>query len=79
MKFYRCKCGSRRAWGSMPPPPCAKCRDCASGLAQGPNEHLEPLDHEFRVDQVKTDRGLQPVTRCRWCLVTKADIDAGID
>lgn len=76
MLFYRCKCGDRQAWGSMPPPQCAKCPGCGSNLALGPDSHREPKEHEFTaVSSVETDEGPKPLTRCRYCHLTKSEIE----
>lgn len=75
MQFYRCKCGASRSWGSMPPPLCARCGACGSDLAPGPSLHREPKPHEYLVEQVATDAGPAPLTRCRWCMKTKAELE----
>ena len=75
MQYYRCKCGKQWSWGSMPPSPCAKCSNCASDLAPGPDFHEEPLPHDFHTQQVETDNGPQPLSICRWCSKTKTEID----
>lgn len=77
MRHYRCKCGSSRSYGSMGPPLCSKCGTCGSDLAGGPEAHREPKDHDFSlVDEVATDEGPKPLTRCRYCVRTKAEIEA---
>lgn len=72
MRHYRCKCGNRTAFGSMPPSRCASCPDCGSDLAEAPDLHREPLQHEFSsVEQVDTDAGPRPLTRCCYCHRTR--------
>jgi hypothetical protein len=75
MQFYRCKCGKSRCWGSMPPSPCAKCKHCGSDFAQAPDAHREPLPHEFVPQMVQTDDGPKPLSRCRFCCLSQAEID----
>lgn len=76
MRYYRCKCGERQSWGSMPPYPCQKCPACGSDLAESPDLHREPQDHDWRTQQVETDNGPQPITRCSWCGTRKPAMDA---
>jgi len=76
MLYYRCKCGKHEAWGSDSPPLCAKCDECGTSLATGPKGHVEPKDHDFSmVTQVKTDEGLKPLTRCKYCYRTRDEIE----
>lgn len=37
MVYYRCKCGNREAFGSMPPPPCEECPLCLTTLETHPD------------------------------------------
>lgn len=74
MRYYRCKCGKRTAWGSMPPYPCSGCPDCGTTLDESPDSHRAPTPHEFIETPVETDNGPQPLTRCRWCHRTKAEL-----
>lgn len=76
MLYYRCKCGYSEAWGSMPPYQCHACPKCGSDLATGPNVHQEPKPHDFsHVTQVATDEGPKPLTRCRYCGCTQAEVE----
>lgn len=51
MQYYRCKCGNSEAWGSDAPPRCSRCSKCGSDLATPPDEHSEPLPHEFEASE----------------------------
>ena len=76
MKYYQCKCGTEKFWGSgMCPPACGKCRPCGSDMASGPESHREPVDHEFYASKVETDDGEATLSRCRYCHLTKKQID----
>jgi hypothetical protein len=78
MQYYRCKCGAREAWGSMPPYRCTKCEKCGSDLATDPGLHDEPVPHDFSaVKTVETDQGTATITRCRLCLRTLHEIERG--
>ena len=77
MVYYRCKCGKHSSYGSMGPALCRRCDECGSDLATNPDLHREPKPHDWRVEQVDTDNGKQPRTYCRYCLKTKAEIEAG--
>ena len=79
MQYYRCKCGDRTAYGSMPPPACARCLGCQSNLATSPHTHAEPEPHSYITEHVQTSRGPMPRERCRYCLALKVEIEAGID
>lgn len=77
MLFYRCKCGKLASYGSMPPDRCASCPDCGSDLAPAPDAHTGPKPHEFSLTStVDTDEGPKPLTRCRWCYRTRAEVEA---
>lgn len=76
MRYYRCKCGNSTSVGSIPPYPCSKCEDCGSDLAEAPQWHSEPVPHDMHPTQVATDGGLVTLTRCRWCGITQAELDA---
>jgi len=68
MRYYRCKCGNCVSFGSLPPYRCSGCKKCNTNLTEHPDDHKEPEPHDFTsVEQVMTDEGYQPVTRCRWC------------
>ena len=76
MQYYRCKCGKAEAWGSMPPYQCSSCKHCGSDLAQAPDLHRDPVPHDFsHVEQVRTDEGPKPLTRCKYCHHTKEEIE----
>lgn len=75
MKYYRCQCGKREAWGSMPPPRCTGCPDCGTTLDTSPTAHTAPEPHHYVSTQVQTDEGPKPLTRCAWCTRTKAEIE----
>lgn len=77
MIFYRCKCGKAKCWSSMGPTRCFKCDECGSDLASGPENHREPLPHEFVETKVTTDYGEKTLTRCSHCMKTKAQIESG--
>ncbi len=74
MRFYRCKCGEHEAWTSMGVSACAKCSKCGSNLALHPDTHVEPAPHEFVEQMVETDSGPRPLSRCRYCHLTRAQI-----
>lgn len=79
MKYFQCKCGDRKSWSTMGVRRCARCPKCGSDLAQGPSEHRDPEPHqmmEFPVD-MQTDAGVVKgtITRCWWCLETKAELE----
>jgi hypothetical protein len=59
----------------MSPARCSKCLKCGSDLATSPSLHGEPSPHDYYQESVKTDNGPQPLTRCRWCLRTKEEIE----
>lgn len=75
MRYYRCKCGKRESWGSMPPDQCQGCPDCKTTLDEHPSSHRAPAPHEFVATDVETDAGPQPLTRCRWCHRTRAELE----
>lgn len=55
--------------------PCRGCKTCGTNLATHPTLHDKPAPHEYYQESVQTDSGPQPLTRCRWCLKTKQDIE----
>lgn len=75
---YRCKCGDRKAFGSMSPFPCDRCPKCGSDLAASPDGHRDPpTDHDFSsVETVDTDEGPKQLTRCRYCQYSRAELEA---
>lgn len=76
MRYYRCQCGERTAWGSMPPFPCSGCEKCGTTLEEAPGLHRTPEPHNWRPTTVETDEGPKTLTRCSWCSARKP-IDAG--
>lgn len=78
MQYYRCKCGTHEAYGSMSPPRCAGCEQCGTDLSTHPDFHRKPLPHDFSsVQSVETDEGKKTITLCRYCGKTKKEL--GID
>ena len=76
MQYWKCKCGKSEFYGSgMGPSPCQECPDCHTTVSQSPEGHKRAVPHEFNVHQVETDEGMKPLSRCRWCLKTKAHIE----
>ena len=75
MQFYRCKCGSSRAFGSQSPAACHRCLECGSDLAQAPSLHGEPAPHAYYQELVDTDEGKKPLSRCRYCQRTRVEIE----
>jgi hypothetical protein len=56
---------------------CDKCDACGSNLARSPDTHAEPVPHDFSLVQtVQTDEGPKPLSRCRFCMRTRAEIAA---
>lgn len=80
MQYYRCRCGETRSFGSMPPDRCRGCSKCGTNLVnmrlQGLDDHRPPQPHKFFTEQVETNDGPKPLDRCRWCLRTRAEIEA---
>ena len=76
MIYRRCKCGEHEAYGSIPPPRCSRCEKCGSDLATSPDDHLEPLSHDFQPEPVETDAGGAVLSRCRYCHRTRKQIAA---
>jgi hypothetical protein len=75
MQYYRCKCGFREAWGSMPPNRCSGCKKCGTNLATHPDAHTIPLPHAFYETLVETNEGLKPLDRCKYCYRTRKQIE----
>lgn len=74
MIFSQCKCGNLKSWSSGCETPCAWCTKCDSDLATGPDLHRDRVPHEFEAHKVDTDEGPKTLSRCRWCMRTKAQI-----
>lgn len=76
MQYQRCKCGAVEWFGSDPPPLCAACYKCGSGPGASPTTHREPQPHDFTsVKTIRTDQGEATITRCRYCLKTRPQIE----
>jgi len=74
MIYSRCKCGNRQSWHSgFPPANCEVCEKCGFTLASSPNEHKEPVPHEWALEV--TQRGDEVVIRkhCLACRVRSTD------
>lgn len=73
MLTYRCRCGDWTSIGSMPPPLCARCMKCGSGiqLAGIIASDLAPHDYEAKFDP---DTGAQ-FEKCRTCWRSRAEIE----
>ena len=75
MKFYRCKCGKAKAWGSMSPQPCQSCDECGTTLASHPGGHKKPIDHKYQTDQtVRDGEVVNEMTYCRRCFGRKPGV-----
>jgi len=70
MKYWKCKCGKCEAFGSDSPPPCISCSDCGTDYTGN-----KPIEHLWSIEQVETDEGLKPLSRCRYCYKTKGQIE----
>ncbi len=75
MQYYRCKCGTAAAYGSMPPPQCEGCEACGTTLELFPVHWTEPKPHHWHETKVETDAGFAPLTVCLWCGVKKKDLE----
>lgn len=78
MRYYRCRCGESRSFGSMPPARCRGCTKCGTDLVDmelcGPDDHATPVPHEFYTEQVETNEGPKELDRCRRCHRTRAEL-----
>ena len=73
MQYGKCECGSLEFWGSgMVPATCSPCEKCGTLPWGG-----EVREHEFYVEVVEADDGDHTLSRCRWCMQTKRDIEKG--
>lgn len=70
MQYYTCECGHRRAWGSIPPDPCAGCPKCGTLAHYG---QREAKDHEF--SETQTTRDGREVDVCTYCFRTRHEIE----
>lgn len=70
---FQCRCGAAKWWeGKHRPPLCMACPRCGTGLAPENGFPLAPEPHTFSfVEEVETDEGLRPLTRCLYCLRTR--------
>lgn len=82
MQYYRCKCGASIAFGSDTPSRCWGCSKCGTKLmptwyiVKNPDFDEKPIPHEFTyVEEVQTDDGPKPLTRCRYCYRTQKEIE----
>lgn len=74
MRYYRCKCGKYESYGSTSPALCLGCDECGTSLATDPSLCRPAQSHSFVVEQVETDEGLKPLSRCRLCHRTLAEL-----
>lgn len=75
MQYYRCKCGKKTSYGSMPPPRCLECLECKTTLERHPDWHGRAEPHNYYEQKVMTDIGEQILTICRWCNKAKIEIE----
>lgn len=77
MQYARCKCGAYEAWTSgMPLNGCAWCKKCGTTPAYRPEGHkTERPAHQMVTTKVDTDDGNGKLTRCKWCMRTKASLE----
>ena len=70
MRYMRCKCGKSECWTTMGSPLCVGCSECNTTLAEGPNGHSTPADHDWReehtIDKVTGVTGKERV--CLQCM-----------
>lgn len=79
MQYWRCKCGKWEWWTSGERPfPCDECPTCHTTAAQGPEGHGRAVPHEFIATKVETDEGDKTLSRCRWCMKTRAQVKAAV-
>jgi hypothetical protein len=75
MRYYRCECGDITSWSSMGVLPCDGCKKCNTTLETGPKDHKVPEDHVFEPYPVETDEGPKSLSRCKYCLRTKKELE----
>ena len=76
MQYYRCKCGNSTAYGSMSPPRCFTCDKCDTKLSLYPeSDCMESIPHKYFDEQVETNDGMNVLTRCMYCGLTKREIE----
>jgi len=77
MKGWQCRCGRLKGFGSDGPAACAFCEVCGTTVETSPELHkTERRPHEYYVETVETDEGPKPLSRCKFCYRTKAEIEA---
>ena len=75
MKFYQCKCGRSKSFGSRSPFACSFCTECNTKLASHPSGHsTERIPHNLIKTRVKTDDGYAVLSRCKWCMKTRVEL-----
>ena len=80
MRAWQCECGKIKWFGTDNPPQCEFCEKCGTTVAGSPDCHkTERTPHEFYVTQIDTDEGPKPLSRCRYCHRTKAQIGLQIE
>lgn len=68
MRHYRCRCGNRKMWGSMPPSPCQGCPKCGTTMAHDPARCKTPEPHDWTTEETVGDGDtVRRTTRCRRC------------
>ena len=76
MQYYRCKCGFMAAWTSMGVPCCSWCEKCESDLAPSSDMHnTKRIPHEMTAHSVQIDAGHAVLSRCRWCMRTRKELE----
>lgn len=73
MQYYRCKCGYKTAWGSMPCSDCQGCDKCNTTLETHPDMHQELKPHDF-IEKFDENTG-KPYKRCRICMYSDKEIE----
>lgn len=72
MKYYRCKCGKAEMWGSDGPRPCQGCDECHTTLAGHPDDHKEPIPHDWTTETTLRDgKVVHERTYCKRCMTRK--------
>ena len=69
MRYMRCKCGELTCWTTMGSPQCVGCPKCNTTLAESPEGHDTPAEHDWReewtIDKATGERGKERVClRC---------------
>lgn len=76
MKGWQCKCGKHKGFGTDGPARCAFCETCKTTVETSPELHeIQPRPHEYYTEQVETDGGIKPLSRCKYCHRTKLEIE----